>query len=133
VNLGLLEFCFGMNSSRQLHSIRKEFLKSAEGTNTPIISFGFCTVKQANSPDNPAIYCLERRTDGETERVFRLLQVEVRRERCRRLQKAEVARPARREHAARDRAGRYDGRVKGKRIVRVVNPERLLHDGQQHL
>src|SRR5215471_15423120 len=98
----------------------------AEGTNTAIIKLRFLE-RQTQG------FSLERSTNGEAERLLRFLQAKVGAKAGDRRLKAKVAGCPRGEHAACDRAGRGDGCIQGERIVRVVNPERLLHDGQQHL
>src|SRR5262245_45563342 len=105
-----------------LQSSANECVKPAEGTNTAIIGGTF---RQSQT----RVFSLERCTNGETKRLLGFLQVEILAESGSGRLKTEVAGPTRREHAARDRASRGDDCVQGQRIVRVVNPERLLHDG----
>src|ERR1051326_7656535 len=76
---------------------------------------------------------LESRADGESKSLTRLLQAEIRRQRGDRLLKREIPSGPRREHAPVDRAGRTHQRIQRQRIIRVVNAERLLPDGQQDL
>src|SRR5215472_18208839 len=81
---------------------------------------------------NPG-FSLERRTDGETERLPGFPQVEVRGDGCNCCLEAEIARTAGREHASRDRTRRVNDGVQDQRIVGVVDPEGLLDDRQKHL
>src|SRR5262249_1014272 len=81
---------------------------------------------------NPG-FSLERRANGEAKRLPGLPQMEVRGDGCNCRLEAEIARAAGREHAARDWTRRVNNGVQDQRIVSVVDPERLLDDGQKHL
>src|SRR5260370_40926906 len=94
--------------------------------------YRLCSPAASNQGFSLKLSTLERGADGKFESLFRLRQMEVRRQRgnCRLV--AEITCPTRRAPAACDLAARLHQGVHPQRIVRVVNPERMLHNQQQH-